>query len=241
MTEHFSEYRQSLIRALQEELEAAGSIPVEDIASQIRDIGFSCSMCGSCCKRSGGDNRVFLTSADLELLESCPACPEDAAVPMVPDGMDMSSASSVLEHLFEFDIDIKGRLHTFGWMLKRKDCGDCFFISEDGSNRCSIYGNRSMLCRTYPFYIEGGKLQTSECEGLGNGISYEDSLVLAGYLVERYITEIKDTILLYENFEEIQSSAESVEVFNKNLSDGVLAFVVHDCTGMSIFSRKLFM
>ena len=240
MTDHFSEYRQSLIRDLQEELEAAGSISIEDIASQIREVGFSCRMCGSCCKRSGGDNRVFLTSTDLELLKSCPSCPEDAAVPMVPDEMDMHSSASILEHLHEFDIDPEGRLHTFGWMLKRKDCGDCFFIREDGSNRCGIYANRSMICRTYPFYIENGKLETSECEGLGDEISIEDSLVLAKELVDRYVTEIKDTILIYENFEETGSSPDSVDALRKGLTDGVLAFVVHDCTGMSIFSLKLY-
>ncbi|NYT19330.1 MAG: YkgJ family cysteine cluster protein [Methanosarcinales archaeon] len=236
----FSNYRQSLIKGLQEELGAAGSLLIEDIAYQIREIGFSCHMCGSCCKRSGGDNRVFLTSADLDLLKDCPACPEDAAIPMLPDGMDMYSSSSVREHLHEFEIDSKGRLNTFGWMLKRKGCGDCFFIGEDDQNRCSIYSNRSMLCRTYPFYIEGGELQVSECDGLGDEISFEDSIALARDLVERYVMEIKDTLVLYENFEEIQTSPGSLDTLRNGLADGDLIFVVHDCTGMSIFSLKLY-
>lgn len=240
MTEHFSKYRQSLIRDLQEELEAAGSISIEDIASQIRDIGFSCRMCGSCCKRSGGDNRVFLTSSDMGSLRSCQKCPEDAAVPMIPDEMDMHSLSSILDNLHEFSIDSEGRLHTFGWMLKRKGCGDCFFISEDGNNRCGIYTDRSMLCRTYPFYIDDGELQTSECEGLGEEISFEDSIALAKDVVERYVTEIKDAILLYENFEEIDTSSDTLDALRKNLENGYAVFVVHDCTGMSIFSRKLY-
>ncbi|MGM0771063.1 MAG: YkgJ family cysteine cluster protein [Halobacteriota archaeon] len=241
MTEHFCEYRQSLVRGLQEELESAGSISIEDLASQIREIGFSCTMCGSCCKRSAGDNRVFLTSSDLESLHRCQKCPEDAAVPMVPDEMDTHSLSSILDDLHEFSIDPEGRLHTFGWMLKRKECGDCFFISEDGSNRCNIYSDRSMLCRTYPFYIDGGGLQICECEGLGEEISFEDSIALAKDVLERYVTEIKDAILLYENFEEIETSSDPVDALRKNLEDGNVVFVVHDCTGMSIFSRKLYM
>ncbi|WP_135607224.1 YkgJ family cysteine cluster protein [Methanococcoides methylutens] len=254
----FSNYRQSLIKGLQEELEAAGSILIEDIASQIREIGFSCRMCGTCCKRSGGDNRVFLTSVDMEMLEGCSTCPKDAAIPMLPDGMDMYSSSSVREHLHEFELDSKGRLNTFGWMLKRKESGDCLFLGYDGEvrgeddlckddlcegdvhNRCSIYANRSMLCRTYPFYIDNGELNTSECEGLGEDISYEDSIILARDLIDRYVTEIKDTILLYENFEEIQTSSGSLDIFNNILSGGDLVFVVHDCTGMSIFSLKLY-
>lgn len=240
MTEHFSQFRQSLIKGLQEELEAAGSVLIEDIALQIREIGFSCRMCGSCCRRSGGDNRVFLTSADLELLKGCQMCPEGSAVPMVPDGMDIHSSASVLENLPEFEIDSRGRLHTFGWMLKRKACGDCFFVGEDDSNRCSIYSSRSMLCRTYPFYIDAGELQTSECEGLGCKISTEGSLVLARDLVERYVTEIKDTIRLYENFEEIGSSPVATDLFKKNIERGDLVFVVHDCTGMSVFSVNLY-
>ncbi|WP_445474349.1 YkgJ family cysteine cluster protein [Methanococcoides methylutens] len=252
----FSNYRQSLIKGLQEELEAAGSLLIEDITSQIREIGFSCHMCGSCCKRSGGDNRVFLTSADLGRLKDCPTCPEDAAIPMLPDGMDLYSSSSVRENLHEFEIDSKGRLNTFGWMLKRKGCGDCFFIGcderDDGEgcagegnmdgrqDRCRIYANRSMLCRTYPFYIEDGELQVSECDGLGDEISFEDSIALARDLVERYVTEIKDTILLYENFEEIQTSPGSLDTLRNGFADGDLTFVVHDCTGMSIFSLKLY-
>lgn len=235
----FSEYRQSLVKSLQEELEAAGSILIGDIASQIRGIGFSCRMCGCCCKRSGGDNRVFITSADMQMLKECLECPEDAAIPMLPDDMDMYSSSSVLEHLHEFDIDSKGRLNTFGWMLKRKNNGDCFFIGEDGHNRCGIYANRSMLCRTYPFYIEDGELNISECEGLGGVISDEDSIVLARDLVDRYVTEIKDTILLYENFEGIDTSPDSLDIFRKNLEGGDLVFVVHDCNGRSIFPLKL--
>jgi hypothetical protein len=111
---------------------------------------------------------------------------------------------------------------------------------EDGSNRCGIYASRSMICRTYPFYIGNGRLQTSECEGLGDDISLEDSLVLARELVDRYVAEIKDTILIYENFEETKSSPDSVFFLRKNLEDGIFAFVVHDCTGMSIFSVKLY-
>ncbi|WP_167880870.1 YkgJ family cysteine cluster protein [Methanococcoides sp. AM1] len=240
-----------MIKGLQEELEAAGSILIEDIALRIREIGFSCRMCGSCCKRSGGDNRVFLTSADKEMLKSCSVCPEDAAIPMLPDGMDMYSSSSVREHLHEFEIDSKGRLNTFGWMLKRKGCGDCFFVGDEAdheakaggvgeSNRCSIYANRSMLCRTYPFYIDNGELNTSECEGLGDDISHEDSVVLARDLIDRYITEINDTIHLYENFEGIQNSSDSLDIFNNNLANGDLVFVIHDSNGSSVFSLNLY-
>jgi len=124
-------------------------------------------------------------------------------------------------------------------MLKRKENGNCFFIGEDGQNKCGIYANRSMLCKTYPFYIEEGKLHASECEGLGDVISYEDALILARGLVDRYVTEIKDAILLYGNFEEIITSPDSLDTFNNNLTKKCLVFVVHHSNGSSVFSVKL--
>jgi len=45
-----------------------------------------------------------------------------------------------------------------------------------------------------------GKLEVSECMGLGGNISSKKSLELAALLKERYITEIKESIALLERF-----------------------------------------
>ncbi|NPE27961.1 YkgJ family cysteine cluster protein [Methanococcoides sp. SA1] len=233
----FSDYRQRLVNELKEELEAAGNILFEDLASQIRSIGFSCSMCGACCRRSCGDNRVFLTSSDIRSLQGSSL--EDAILPMLPDVLDISFADAVTEYANELEVDSQGRYHTFGWMLKRIRGGNCSFIGEDGSNRCGIYDHRPMLCRTYPFYIEGGNLLTSECEGMGKPITVEDSVLLAKGLLDRYITELNDTVLLYEKFED-KDAFSSNDNTPESFSDvGMITFVVHDHTGKSEFTIKL--
>ncbi|WP_305064014.1 YkgJ family cysteine cluster protein [Methanococcoides sp.] len=233
----FSDHRQRLVNELKEELEAAGNISSKALAAQIRDIGFSCSMCGKCCRRSCGDNRVLLTSSDIRSLQDSSL--EDAVFPMLPDIPDVSLADTVNEYGHELEVDAQGRYHTFGWMLKRKANGNCSFIGEDGTNRCGIYDRRPMLCGTYPFYIEGGKLLTSECECLGKSISVEDSVLLAKDLLDRYVTELEDTVLLYEKFEGMGTSSQTPGG-SKSLSgvDGII-FVVHDHNGNSEFAIKL--
>lgn len=233
----FSDYRQRLINELKEELEAAENISCEDLASQIHNIGFSCSMCGECCRRSCGDNRVFLTSSDMRSLQFSSL---DAAIfPMLPDIPDVPLADAVHEYARELEVDSQGRHHTFGWMLKRKANGNCSFISEDGTNRCGIYDRRPMLCGTYPFYIECGKLLTSECDGLGKPISDEDAVLLAKGLLDRYVTELKDTVLLYEKFEANDASSPNIPSSKSSSDVDEVLFVVHDHNGNSEFAIKL--
>ncbi|MCM1985627.1 YkgJ family cysteine cluster protein [Methanococcoides seepicolus] len=233
----FSDYRQRLVNELKEELEAAENISCEDLASQIRSIGFTCSMCGKCCRRSCGDNRVFLTSSDIRSLQDCSL--DDAVFPMLPDMSDVSFADAVNEYSHELEVDSQGRYHTFGWMLKRKANGNCSFIGEDGSNRCGIYGSRPMLCGTYPFYVECGKLLTSECEGLGKPISDEDAVLLAKGLLDRYVTELKDTVLLYEKFEANDASSHTIAISKGSSDVDEVLFIVHDHNGNSEFAIKL--
>jgi hypothetical protein len=233
----FSDYRQRLVNELKEELEAAENIFCDDLASQIISIGFSCSMCGECCRRSCGDNRVFLTSSDIRSLQDSSL--DDAIFPMLPDIQDVPFEDAVHEYAHELEVDSQGRYHTFGWMLKRKDNGNCSFIVEDGTNRCGIYDRRPMLCGTYPFYIEHGKLLTSECEGLGKPISEGDAVLLAKDLLNRYVTELKDTVLLYEKFVANETSSSDI-ISSKSSSDSnEIIFVVHDHNGNSEFAINL--
>ncbi|ABE52765.1 YkgJ family cysteine cluster protein [Methanococcoides burtonii] len=233
----FSDYRQRLVNELKEELEAAENISCEYLASQIRSIGFTCSMCGKCCRRSCGDNRVFLTSSDIRSLQECSL--DDAVFPMLPDIQDVPFEDALHEYAQELEVDSQGRYHTFGWMLKRKVNGNCSFIGEDGSNRCGIYDRRPMLCGTYPFYIKCGKLLTSECEGLGKPISDEDAVLLAEGLLGRYVTELKDTALLYEKFEANEGSSPNMNSSKSSFDVDEVLFVVHDHNGNSEFVIKL--
>lgn len=232
----FSDHRQRLVNELKEELEAAVNISCDDLASQIRSIGFTCSMCGKCCMRSCGDNRVLLSSYDIRSLQDSSF--DDAVIPMLPDLPDVPLEEAMHEYAHELEVDPHGRYHTFGWMLKRKANGNCYFIGEDGSNRCGIYGSRPMLCGTYPFYMEYGRLLTSECEGLGEPISEEEALLLAKGLLDRYVTELKDTVLLYEKFELNDPSSPTLAASGRSSDADEVVFVVHDNDGSSEFAIK---
>lgn len=142
------------------------------------------------------------------------------------------SKSSQLFELLKEDIDSKGNIHTYGWILRRKRNGDCIFLEED-TNRCRIYPARPMLCSTYPFYIEGLKLYTCECEGLGGYISPEDGRKLAEALLSRYIAELEDMLAMYEKYEDFKRGKEGLEIARNNLEKGTCVYVVHDSKGVT--------
>lgn len=147
------------------------------------------------------------------------------------------SKSSRLFELLKEDIDSEGNIHAYGWMLRRKRNGDCVFLEED-TNRCRIYPARPMLCSTYPFYIEGLKLYTCECEGLGGHISPEDSRKLAEALLSRYVAELEDMLAMYEKYEDFEKSKEGLEIARDNLEKGTCVYVVHDSKGVTKIINK---
>ncbi len=219
----YDKYRSHLIRELGQELIDASNINIRTIASKIEEIGFSCLTCGKCCRCIFGDNRVLLTPLEIQVIANRTGnIVHEIATPATPDDPEITNL-----------IDTGGRIHTFGWMLVRKNNGDCNFIeSADISNRCRIYDVRPMLCRTYPFYIQDMELHTSECEGLGQEITPEESLKIARDVIDRYVAEIGDTIALYEKFEGFDASLESV-VITTSPADGKrhVTYIVHDSEG----------
>ncbi|WP_231593661.1 YkgJ family cysteine cluster protein [Methanosarcina siciliae] len=142
------------------------------------------------------------------------------------------SETSPLFELLKEDIDSEGNIHAYGWMLRQKRNGDCIFLEKE-TNRCRIYPVRPMLCSTYPFYIEGLKLYTCECEGLGGHISTEESRKLAEALLSRYIAELEDTLAMYEKYEDFEKGKEGLEIARNNLEKGTCVYVVHDSKGVT--------
>ncbi|WP_440945216.1 YkgJ family cysteine cluster protein [Methanosarcina sp. T3] len=156
-----------------------------------------------------------------------------SAQPEIPEKDEEAfSKSPQFFELLKEDIDSEGNIHAYGWMLRRKRNGDCIFLEKD-TNRCRIYPVRPMLCSTYPFYIEGLKLYTCECEGLGGHISPEESRKLAEVLLSRYIAELEDTLAMYEKYEDFEKGKEGVEIARNNLGKGTCVYVVHDSRGIT--------
>jgi Predicted Fe-S-cluster oxidoreductase len=251
-------YQRLLIAGLKKEIEMARRLDPENLASEIRKIGFSCQNCGKCCRRAFGDNRVAVIPSEIERIrEYTDLSKLEVAGPFVTEGPiqdgteksgeehpetsfraseenEESFSPELLESLKDC-IDFEGKIHAFGWILRRKRNGDCIFLEKD-TYKCRIYPVRPMLCSTYPFYIEGLRLQTCECEGLGFPISIEDSRKMAEDLLFRYISELEDTLGLYENFVDFRRGEKGLKLAKKSQENGTLTCIVHDSKGSTEIS-----
>ena len=177
-----------ILADLESQLERAESLAAETIAREIMQIRFRCQRCGDCCR--GEENSVAVFPFEIR-----------AIIAETGEGW-LDAAEPPLEG----EWDVEGNFHTLEWRF-RKTGRDCKYYSEGG---CRIYRVRPLLCNTYPFYLEEGRLQWSECLGLGGEIGTEDSLKLAELLKSRQVVEIREAIDLirrYGDFERGEPSA----------------------------------
>lgn len=227
------QYKNLLVQNAKKELHRASAMQVESIASRIRDIGFSCIQCGNCCRARCSDNRVMLLKQDiLNLSKNAVLSSGEFSLPFIPAEVeDALNSISNLSDLIPY-LDKDGNVHSFGWMLKRKKNGDCFFLEKsDRPYRCTIYDFRPALCQTYPFYLEECELHTSECEGLGSSISYDNSLLLARLVLERYMLELEERILVYQRYEHFEPMDTNVGFSLERFKKGHVFYIVHDSEG----------
>jgi uncharacterized protein len=246
-------YQLLLIAGLKKEIEMAHKLDPEKLAAEIRKIGFSCQHCGKCCRRAFGDNRVAVIPSEIERIREYTALSKlEVAGPFILEAPVMDETPedeekrpvTLLEQSEEHEeqlspefleslqecIDCEGRIHAFGWILRRKRNGDCIFLERD-THRCRIYPARPMLCSTYPFYLERLSLQTCECEGLGSPISAGESLKLAEDLLLRYVLELEDTLVMYEKFVNFTRDEKGIELAKMSLENGTCTCIVHDSMG----------
>jgi hypothetical protein len=223
--------KEILIDELQSELGEARKINVQQLANEIQNIGFQCMICGKCCRRDFGDNRVAISTSEIHNIESQSDLRlEEIAEPFVAEVETPEEECEINEA--DGLIDEDGNIHTFGWMLRRKENRDCSFIPDETTdNKCRIYKLRPLLCSTYPFYMEGLKLNTSECEGLGKEIGTQQSYELAELLVKRYILELEDTILTYKNYNGFRTGENGRIIAESYLKQGYLNYIVHYSEG----------
>ncbi len=129
------------IVALVQEQNRLFGYPLETLAEEIRQIGFTCSRCGTCCTRAI-NRHIFLLDKDIDTVA---AIDPDAFEP-APDP--------------EF-CDQNGMLYVSGYALRMDgdDKGSCRFLHE---NRCRIYDRRFSVCRIYPHMLrrEAGQAET---------------------------------------------------------------------------------
>jgi Fe-S-cluster containining protein len=167
------------IKRLKKALDKALEIDEKELAIKIKATGFECKKCVRCCRAEFGDNTVVVFPSEIRsICEKIRLERDDFVIPTPSE-----------------DRDSRGKIHTFEWVLKRNS--DCIFLKND---LCEIYECRPHICSTYPFYLLDGKLEVSECMGIGGNISLDESLKLAELLKERYIMEIEESLALLEKF-----------------------------------------
>lgn len=194
--------------SLEAELERARELSVSDLADAIESIGFECTRCGGCCKAAedeDGTTEAHTATVFPDEIRSIQESEEydwrDVARPM-PYGLTEGEDGPTGE--------------TFEWALQTDSCGDCTFYDDggDGDGACTIYGDRPLLCQTYPFSVtlggtsqpmgeavdEEGMVRAHECEGLGRDISREDAEALAATLKERAVRELEEAIGVRDNY-----------------------------------------
>jgi len=249
-------YQLLLITSIKKEIESALKLCLEDLAAEIRVIGFSCKHCGKCCRRAFGDNRVMLIPTEIEKIREYtglskleiagPFVPEIVQLDRLEENEDITEGffgaseekevafSPEILELIQENIDGDGNIHTFGWVLRQNSNLDCIF-HEKSTSKCLVYSVRPMLCKTYPFYIEDLKLHTCECEGLGYPIPVEDSKELAEYLLDRYVSELEDMLAMYKKFINFKKGEKGLELAKKKLGNSTCTYIVHDSTGNNKF------
>lgn len=190
---------------LEAELAVARELDVDVIADAIESIGFECTRCGKCCRGLDGEDHTATVFPDEIRAIQRDGEPRWSAIAR-PMPFGLAAAD-----------DGTSTGETFEWALQTDPCGDCTFYDADGE-QCSIYENRPLLCRTYPFSLSigdgeaepssmgsvverEGPVRAHECDGLGRDVSRVDAEELAATLKERAIREREEAIGVRDNYQ----------------------------------------
>jgi Fe-S-cluster containining protein len=145
----------------------------EELAGRLREIGFSCTRCGVCCRDAAEDaNLVMVTPGEIDLLSQGTGQPSECFTEPYPESIRTVAGGSL----------------TFERCLSRTPTG-CTFLS---GNFCTVYRHRPWICRTYPFMLDGDELVIFPCEGLGRGISGDQARELSLLLLQRRAAETEE-------------------------------------------------
>ena len=233
------------------------------VRKNLESAGFSCTLCGKCCSRTEDDNSVFILPPEIQKIESATGLNRtEFILPLFPDFYEVSDAVSkegknaaidfsafpeILKSVSD-QIDDSGRVHTFGWMLRRLKNGSCIFLDPE-TQKCKIYADRPGLCRTYPFYFLGAKIENCDCEGIGLSLKTDAALAneLTDAVFDRILKEQDDFLktqyfLGKGNIKTNSDKKEGLEKALKKLNDdGFINFVVYDGSGIYETDIQLFL
>ncbi|WP_460006517.1 YkgJ family cysteine cluster protein [Methanogenium cariaci] len=148
--------------------------PTHSLADDIRPTGFTCLMCGGCCSRGEDDGMLVLVSA-----------------PEIRTIMDSTGLAwdEIAEPYPEWIPAEGGGQFTLAWCLRRTETA-CIFLGDD--HRCMIYPVRPLICRTYPFALEEGRLSVYACPGIGQKTICTEAEQIAEECIQRDAAEATD-------------------------------------------------
>lgn len=206
------------MESLEDELERAKALAVEDLADAIESIGFECTRCGACCTAESDGEAHTATVFPDEIRQLQHASDADDGSPR-----DWRDVARPMPYGLE-----DGAGETFEWALQTDDCGNCSFYTEDddGVGTCTVHSDRPLVCRTYPFSVavagtsqplgeavdREGIVRAHECEGLGKDISRDDAEDLAVALKHRAIRELEEAIGVRDAYEPADPEPDEVVV-----------------------------
>lgn len=183
------------IEGLKEEIRLLGDYDPEELSSTIKDVGFSCTLCGRCCTNEF-NGHVFLLDDDTQRVREFRP---DAVVPAP---------------YFEL-CDQYGNFYVSGYSLKSKENGDCIFLDN---NRCTIYNKRFSICRIYPYmlhreYGDDGRLDWRQISGLNEHGEYNTEIP-----EEECIRIAEETIAYEKDFlkKETDFYSDALTLFSKS-------------------------
>ncbi len=221
------------MESLESELERAREVDVTAVADAIEAVGFECTRCGACCKGADADPG----NGDTDEEHTATVFPDEVRDLQAATDYDWRDVARPTPFGLEGESgEGADRGETFEWALQTNACGDCAFYEEfdgdergDGDSddaestddesppdgRCTVYGDRPLVCRTYPFSLalggtdqpmggvveREGLVQAHECEGLGRDIDRADAEDLARTLKERAVRELEEAIAVRDNYE----------------------------------------
>jgi Fe-S-cluster containining protein len=204
---------------LETELARARSLSESDLADAIEAIGFECTQCGACCRGSDcGDDGVSEPASEPH---TATVFPDEVRQLQERDGYDWRDVARPMPYGLGED----GQGETFEWALQTDSCGDCTFYDGE-SGDCTVYGDRPLICQTYPFSValggtsqpmgeavdEEGMVRAHECEGLGRDIEREEAEKLAASLKARAVRELEEAIAVRDNYTPVEAGADEVVV-----------------------------
>jgi hypothetical protein len=203
------------VESLEADLARARDLDVATLADAIESIGFECTRCGACCKGYLDEEGARDPDGDPHTATVFPDEVRDLQAATEYDWRDV--ARPMPYGLAGEGDDAEGE--TFEWALQTDDCGDCTFYAEgdDAEGRCTVHGDRPLICRTYPFSVvlgddggpsqpmgsvvdREGSVRAHECEGLGRDISRSEAEDLAAALRERAVRELEEAIAVRNRY-----------------------------------------